>query len=125
MFNFDFCVHFLFFRMIKNNGSVLFAHIRSLSVELCWIMGGEEYIQQRFVIDLIRIEDDLNGFSMISLTIRYFAVVSVRGVSTGIARNCFVYSIYLLKRSFNTPKTTSCKRGSIYLAALWHLTDAC
>src|SRR5690606_3815816 len=65
------CHRFLLFVVIKNHGSVLLAYVRSLSVQLGGIMGGEEYLQQCRVVNLVRIIIYLNRLCMTCLTIAH------------------------------------------------------
>ena len=62
----DECLGFFFLRrgMVENNGSVLCADVKSLAVNLGWIVEAEKVFQKLLVADDRRIKSDFNGFSM-------------------------------------------------------------
>jgi len=75
-FGFDFFGDlFLFWRVVKNNGAVLWAHIIALPVERRRVVGAEKYFQDLFIGNDRRIEFDLHHLGVFCHPGSYLLVV--------------------------------------------------
>src|SRR5262250_1277416 len=111
---------------IENDGSVLSAFIRPLTIQLCRIMGhGEEDLQQLSVGDSRRIVLKLYRFRVPGFSSADEFVLGSLGRAPGIPRSGTNHSLYVLEDSLDSPKTAPCHNRGLFALARSQLSIYC
>ena len=104
--------------MIKSDGTILFAHVRSLPIQLRRVMELKKFPRKRFVGNFGRVKRHFHRFRVSGSPAAHLLVRGVLGVSAGVARYRINDAGYREKRRFHTPETPCGKSCFLYHATI-------
>ena len=102
---------FLLLVVVEDSGTVLYALIRTLLIQCCWVVDGEENLQDFPIRDLRRIEAHLGRLRVAGLTRADLLVGRVDGSATRVAGDYALDTINFPEDRLDTPETTAGKGG--------------
>lgn len=102
---------FFFFVVVEDDGAVLGAHVRALSVEGGGVVDGEKDLQEILVADEVGIVGDLNDFGVAGTSAGHFAVGGVGGVAALVAGHHVGDAFEFFEEGFEAPEAASAKGG--------------
>src|SRR5262249_34366214 len=103
---------------------ILSAGVRSLPVELCWVMRHREQNLQQFTVGyFFRVEKDLYRLRMACLTAADNFILSRRFLTTRISGQNFLYATHMLKNPLDAPKAACGHHSSLGWALRFRIVD--
>jgi hypothetical protein len=101
---------FLLGRVIENHTAVLGADIGALAIDLGWVVGAPEYVEQTIIADFRRIVLDLDHFGVAGQVGADVFICGIRSVAASVADGCVDHAVDVAEGRFNSPETAGTER---------------
>jgi len=101
----------------EDNRAILGAVVNPLAVQGGGVVGLPEMLEQRRIVDLLGIEDNLDDLRMPGLTSANLLIGRIPLVSTGIARRDGLDPVEGLEQSFHAPEASTAESCLLFVVA--------
>src|SRR4051794_311468 len=99
--------------MIEDGRTVLRAHIVTLPIQRCWVMDGEENLQNFAKRQYLRVKRDLHNFRVPGITITHILISRLRRMSAHVAGFDAFDALESVVHRLQTPEAAARKGGDL------------